>query len=118
MFRFSWKKLGPIILILSLSLIFSFYLVPLPERLSAESSSVLLYRDGSVAHIFLAPDERWRTKVNLDDIDPQYVESNLTISSLGTKYSLGSDHLGCIYFNDAISKDCRAKTSNISLENR
>ena len=83
MFRFSlrssWKKLGLIILLLSLSLVSSFYLVPLPERLSAESSSVLLYRDGSVAHIFLAPDERWRTKVDLDDIDPQYIDALLAI---------------------------------------
>ena len=79
MIRHHWKKLGLIFFILSFSLLSSFYAVPLPERLSSEGSPLLLYRDGSVAHIFLAPDERWRTKVNLDDIDPQYIDALLAI---------------------------------------
>ncbi len=48
-------------------------LVPLPERLSEAGSVVVDYRDGTTAHVFLAPDERWRVPVALDEVDPAYV---------------------------------------------
>jgi len=40
---------------------------------------MLLYRDGTPAHLFLAPDDRWRTAVHLDDIDDNYITALLTI---------------------------------------
>lgn len=48
-------------------------LVPLPERLGTPGSVAVDWRDGSVAHVFLAPDERWRVPVGLDEVDPAYV---------------------------------------------
>lgn len=47
--------------------------VPLPDRLFLPDSAVVRYRDGSVAHVFLAPDERWRVPARLGVVDPDYV---------------------------------------------
>ena len=58
-----------------LLLIASFYAVPLPERLSANSSPVVLWADGTPAHVFLAEDDRWRVAVDVDDVDPDYVDA-------------------------------------------
>ena len=49
---------------LTLVLGFSLWLVPLPERLNTAPSTVVTYRDGSLAHAFLAPDDRWRIAVD------------------------------------------------------
>lgn len=48
-------------------------LIPLPERLTTDGSAVVLYRDGTTAHVFLAPDDRWRVPVALQRVDPDYV---------------------------------------------
>ena len=116
--KFSWKKLGLLIFLSSLSLISSFYWVPLPERLSAESSSVLLYRDGSVAHIFLAPDERWRTKVNLDDIDPKYIDALLTIEDARFYQHPGFDPISIIraFVQNLISGEIISGASTLTMQ--
>lgn len=49
--------------------------VPLPQRLGARDSVVVLYADRSVAHVFLSDDERWRIEAPLDEVDPRYVEA-------------------------------------------
>ena len=51
----------------------------MPERLQESHSPILLYNDGSVAHIQLAPDERWRTQADLSRVDPAYVSALLAI---------------------------------------
>ncbi len=48
-------------------------LVPLPDRLGDAGSQVVLWQDGTVAHVFLADDDRWRVPVTLADVDPAYV---------------------------------------------
>ncbi|CAM4059558.1 penicillin-binding protein 1C [Corallococcus sp. ZKHCc1 1396] len=53
--------------------------VPLPERLSAPPSVVMAYRDGSPAHVFLAPDERWRIPAPKDRVDRAYVRALLAL---------------------------------------
>ncbi|WP_426750621.1 penicillin-binding protein 1C [Myxococcus sp. Y35] len=53
--------------------------VPLPERLSAPASVVMEYRDGTPAHVFLAPDERWRIPTQLERVDPDYVQALLAL---------------------------------------
>lgn len=57
------------------SLIASFYLVPLPDRLHTEGSPVVTWRDGTSAHVFLAADDRWRVAVDVADVDPNYVHA-------------------------------------------
>jgi penicillin-binding protein 1C len=52
-------------------------MAPLPERLAAPGSTVVAYRDGSAAHVFLAPDDRWRIPVALSDVYPAYVDALL-----------------------------------------
>ena len=49
--------------------------IPLPERLEARGSTVVLYEDGSVAHAFLSEDEKWRIHSELHEIEPRYVEA-------------------------------------------
>ncbi|GHG97662.1 penicillin-binding protein 1C [Comamonas sp. JC664] len=53
--------------------------LPLPERLSAPASVVMEYRDGTPAHVFLAPDERWRIPTRLERVDPDYIQALLAL---------------------------------------
>jgi len=78
--------------ILCLSLEFT----PLPERLSESHSPILLYNDGSVAHIHLAPDDRWRTKANLSTIDPAYIDALLSIEDERFYWHTGFDPLSIL----------------------
>lgn len=49
--------------------------IPLPARLQTPGASVVQYRDGTIAHVFLSPDERWRLDLSLEEIDPDYVDA-------------------------------------------
>jgi penicillin-binding protein 1C len=49
--------------------------VPLPERLGVPPSTVVEYRDGQAAHVFLSADDKWRMPVQLAEVDPAYVEA-------------------------------------------
>ena len=51
--------------------------VPLPEDFFRPGSRVVTYRDGSFAHVFLSPDEKWRVEARTDDIDPRFVQALL-----------------------------------------
>ena len=64
-----------------------------PSRTFAESHSLLLYSDGSVAHIQLAPDERWRTQVDLSRIDDAYIGALLAIEDERFYWHTGFDPL-------------------------
>ncbi len=48
------------------------YVVPLPDR-EPGWSTVVEYRDGRPAYVFLSPDEKWRLPIELSRIDPKYV---------------------------------------------
>ncbi|HEU0032538.1 MAG TPA: penicillin-binding protein 1C [Kofleriaceae bacterium] len=48
--------------------------IPLPARDSGWST-VIEYRDGRPAYVFLAPDDKWRLHVGLDRVDPKLVEA-------------------------------------------
>ncbi|MHB8418588.1 MAG: penicillin-binding protein 1C [Myxococcales bacterium] len=61
---------------LSLALL---YAVPLPARLAVAGSTVVQYRDGSTAHVFLSPDQRWRIPVRGAEIDPAYLAALLRL---------------------------------------
>ncbi|MBM74353.1 MAG: penicillin-binding protein 1C [Proteobacteria bacterium] len=80
-------------ILMMLVLLLSIWLVPLPERLSVSHSTMLLYRDGTPAHVFLAPDDRWRVRADLSSIDEQYVKSLLSIEDKRYSYHLGVDPL-------------------------
>ncbi len=53
------------------------WLAPLPERLETAPSKVVYFEDGTTAHVYLAPDDRWRIHVPLDEVDPAYVAALL-----------------------------------------
>jgi penicillin-binding protein 1C len=69
------------------------WLVPLPARLGAPSSTVIEYRDGTPAHVFLSPDEKWRPSITLDEVDPAYVEALLRFEDKRFWNHLGVDPL-------------------------
>lgn len=46
--------------------------VPLPERLGVADSTVVEWSSGEPAHVFLAPDGRWRLTTRLEHVDPRY----------------------------------------------
>lgn len=49
--------------------------VPLPARLSETPSQIVEYRDGTIAHVFLSSDDKWRISVRLEEVDPAYVDA-------------------------------------------
>ncbi|MFN0063556.1 MAG: penicillin-binding protein 1C [Myxococcaceae bacterium] len=53
--------------------------VPLPARLSEAPSTTVLFRDGSAAHVFVAPDGRVRVPVALERVDPRFVRALLAL---------------------------------------
>ncbi|WP_222615427.1 penicillin-binding protein 1C [Persicimonas caeni] len=55
------------------------HLVPLPERLSVRDSMVVTWRDGSTAHVLLSGDDKQRIPVELDRVDPAYVEALIAL---------------------------------------
>jgi len=55
------------------------WLVPLPARLAEPPSLVVEWRDGGVAHVFVAPDGRWRPEVRPEEVDPGYLAALLRL---------------------------------------
>ena len=56
------------------------YGVPLPQRLTAEPSTVVAFSDGSPAHVFLSADEKFRIALDprdLERVDPRYLDALL-----------------------------------------
>ena len=50
------------------------FAIPLPDR-SAGWSTVVEYRDGTPAYVFLSPDDKWRLRTSLERLDPKFVEA-------------------------------------------
>lgn len=67
--------------------------VPLPPRLLLPGSSVVRWADGSIAHLTLAPDQRWRVPVHPDDVDPAYVEALIRLEDRRFWWHPGVDPL-------------------------
>ncbi|WP_225888776.1 penicillin-binding protein 1C [Myxococcus xanthus] len=82
--------------------------VPLPARLFAPASVVMEYRDGTPAHVFLAPDERWRIPTQLERVDPDYVQALLALEDKRFFHHPGVDPLAVL----------RAATRNLSTGRR
>ena len=70
--------------------------VPLPDRLTAEGSTVVQWRDGRTAHVFLAPDDRWRIPVRADEVDPDLVTSLVRLEDKRFFRHLGVDALAIV----------------------
>ncbi len=72
------------------------WLLPLPERLSSPHSAVIEYRDGTTAHVFLAPDERWRVPTRTEDVDPAYLRALQTLEDKRFRWHLGVDPIAVV----------------------
>lgn len=90
--RGTWLALVAVVLLIGAGLGLAWW-VPLPERVAMPGSTVLRWRDGEVAHVVLAPDERWRVPVGLDEVDPLYVEALLRFEDRRFWYHPGVDPL-------------------------
>ena len=94
--RFTRKRvLGGALLLLALTLgaLAAAWGLPLPERLAESHSVVVEYRDGTAAHVFLAPDQRWRVPTRLDEVDPAYLHALLTLEDKRFWWHPGVDPL-------------------------
>ena len=69
------RTIASAILGLGLTFLASVALAPLPERYFQPGSVMVTYADGEAAHVYLAPDDRWRVPVEYDEVDPLYVEA-------------------------------------------
>ena len=67
---------GSLFLVVGISLA---HIIPLPSRLYSEDSTLVVYRDGSPAHLFLAPDERWRVGMPVEEIDRHYIDALIAL---------------------------------------
>lgn len=54
-------------------------MTPLPRDFFIQGSRVVAFRDGTTAHVFLSPDDKWRIPVTLDDVDPHYAQALLAV---------------------------------------
>jgi penicillin-binding protein 1C len=70
--------------------------VPLPDRLTAESSAVVRYRDGSTAHVFLAPDGRRRIAVDPESVDSAYISALIRLEDRRFRVHLGVDPIAVL----------------------
>ena len=74
-------------------LLFAWWL-PLPERLSQPPSTVVTFEDGSPAHVFLSPDDRYRMAVRVEDlgaIDPDYFDALMRFEDRRFRHHPGVD---------------------------
>ncbi|WNG35158.1 penicillin-binding protein 1C [Archangium violaceum] len=97
--RLSRKRLlqGALVLLgLTLAALAAVWWVPLPERLSQSHSVVVEYRDGSPAHVFLAPDERWRVPTVVEEVDPAYVQALLALEDKRFFWHPGVDPIAVV----------------------
>ncbi len=77
-------------------LLAALYALPLPARLGEPGSTIVQYRDGSTAHVFLAPDERWRIPVRAAEVDPAYLRALLRFEDKRFWHHPGVDPLAVL----------------------
>ena len=76
------QRLAALALGLGSTLLFLYILaliIPLPERLTAKDSTMIQWRDGKPAHVFLSEDDMWRVGIGVDEIDPAYIDALLAL---------------------------------------
>ncbi len=66
--------------------------VPLPADFLTTGSTVVTFRDGSFAHVFLSPDDKWRIAVDIDDVDPRYLQALLHLEDRNFYRHRGVDY--------------------------
>ena len=94
--RGALKRLGVVSLITSLTLLalgaILAFVIPLPERLGVEDSTLVTYADGTPAHLELSrDDDRWRVGIPLEEVDPHYVEALILLEDQRFWYHPGVD---------------------------
>lgn len=70
--------------------------VPLPARLGERSSPVYTWADGTVMHVALAPDDRWRLPVTELPVDPDYLAALVAYEDQRFWWHLGVDPVAIV----------------------
>jgi penicillin-binding protein 1C len=90
------RGIGLVLLGLAAAALAAAWLVPLPSRLAAPPSQVIEWRDGGVAHVFVAPDGRWRPEVRPEEIDPAYLQALFRLEDRRFRAHLGVDPVAVV----------------------
>lgn len=90
----AWLSLAGVVL--GVCVLIAAWLVPLPERLAVVDSTVVEYRDGTPAHVFLSPDEKWRMGRPLAKIDPAYLVALIRLEDKRFRSHLGVDPIAIL----------------------
>ena len=69
------RKIAVPIILSSVGTALLFHIVRLPDRIFTGPSYQVEYSDESPAYIFLSEDDKWRLPVQLDRVDPNYLEA-------------------------------------------
>ncbi|MBZ0112438.1 MAG: penicillin-binding protein 1C [Thermoanaerobaculia bacterium] len=72
------------------------YLLPLPDRLTTPPSTFVTYSDGSPAHVFLSPDDKYRIEVDPSEVDPRYLDALLRFEDKRFFYHPGVDPIAIV----------------------
>jgi penicillin-binding protein 1C len=94
--RRRWAALGAAVVVTFSLLLGLAWVVPLPDRLAVPPSIVVAYRDGSPAHVFLAPDDRLRIRADLAAVDPDLVAALLRFEDKRFHHHPGVDPLAVL----------------------
>lgn len=70
-FRIRWKRVGWWIGGVLGFTILLIYAIPLPAGMDPPFSRRVRFRDGSLMRVFITPDERWRIRTPLEEMDPK-----------------------------------------------
>ncbi len=90
------RRVGIGVTVAAVAFVASAALAPPPDRLSAAPSTVLTWQDGGAAHVFLAPDDRWRIAVRPDDVDPDYVRALVALEDRRFWWHPGVDPIAVV----------------------
>ncbi len=70
--------------------------VPLPGRLFAKGSRMVEYHDGAPMYIGLSPDDKWRIRSELSEIDPDYIKALIRYEDKRFRYHPGVDPMAVV----------------------
>lgn len=94
--RQTWKPLLAAGCLAGLALLVAARFYPLPDRLHLKNSTVVTYRDGRAAHVFLAPDDKWRLDPELERIDNAYLRALIALEDERFWYHPGVDPIAVV----------------------
>lgn len=100
-----------------LALVAAVYALPLPAR-TTDVSTIVEYRDGEPAYVFLTGDEKWRLPVSLERVDPKFTAALVALEDKRFFAHAGVDPVAIVRaaWTDAIARRRVSGGSTISMQ--